>query len=158
MSVAGQPRAAYVILGGGFAAAALDIVNAMAFWYLYGGTKPALILQSIAAGIQGKAAFSGGAASAGLGLFLHFLIMCGMATVYWLACRRWRWMLERPAVAGAAYGVLTWAAMNYVIVPLSNAQPPPFILSWFVDGILAHVLLVGLLFAYVARWSAGRGR
>src|SRR5262245_5616966 len=154
----GEPRAAAVIVGGGFAAAALDIVNAMVFWSLYAGTKPVAILQSIAAGLQGKAAFSGGASSAALGLFLHFFIMCAMAAVYWLACRRWTWMLERPAVAGVAYGLLTWAAMNYVVVPLSKASSPPFIPSWFVDGLLAHVLLVGLLFAFVARWSAGRSR
>jgi len=154
----GEPRAAHVILAGGFAAAALDIVNAMVFWNIYAGTRPVAILQSIAAGIEGKAAFAGGAASAALGLFLHFLMMCAMAAVYWLACRRWRWMLARPAVAGFAYGLVTWAAMNYVVVPLSNASSPPFIPSWFIDGLLAHILLVGLLFAFVARWSAGRSR
>lgn len=158
MTKPGDPRAAHVIIGGGFAAAALDIVNAMVFWNLYAGTKPATILQSIAAGVQGKAAFAGGAASATLGLFLHFLMMCAMAAVYWIACRGWPWMLARPAVAGVAYGLLTWAAMNYVVVPLSRASSPPFIPSWFVDGLLAHILLVGLLFALVARWSAGRSR
>ena len=40
------------------------------------------------------------------------------------------------AMAGVAYGLLTWAAMNYVVVPLSRASAPPFILSWFVDGLL----------------------
>ena len=137
-------------------AAALDIVNAMVFWNLYAGTKPATILQSIAAGIEGKEAFSGGAASAALGLLLHFFMMCAMAALYWLACRRWPSMLARPAAGGVAYGLLTWAAMNYVVVPLSNASSPPFIPSWFIDGILAHVLVVGLLFAYVARWSSRR--
>jgi hypothetical protein len=154
--VSRQPRAADVILGGGFAAGALDIVNAIVFWKLYAGTEPATILQAIAAGVQGKAAFAGGAASAALGLALHFLIMFGMAAVYWLACRRWPWMIERPAAAGVAYGLATWAAMNHVIVPLSRASPPPFIPAWFADGLLAHVLLVGLLFAFVARRSARR--
>jgi hypothetical protein len=152
----GQPRAADVIVGGGFAAAALDILNAMVFWNLYAGTKPAVILQSIAAGIEGNEAFSGGTASAALGLFLHFFMMCAMAAGYWLACRRWPSMLARPGAAGVAYGLVTWAAMNYVVVPLSNASSPPFIPPWFIDGILAHVLLAGLLFAYVARWSARR--
>jgi hypothetical protein len=40
-----------VILGGGFAAATLDIVNAKVFWNLYAGRKPVLILQSVAAGL-----------------------------------------------------------------------------------------------------------
>jgi uncharacterized membrane protein YagU involved in acid resistance len=139
------------VFAAGLAAATLDIVNAMLFWHLYAGTPPVRILQSIAAGLLGEAAFAGGAASAGLGLFLHFFIMCVMAAAYALAARRWRWMLAQPVAAGVAYGLVTWAAMNYVVVPLSRASAPPFIPSWFADGILAHVLLVGLLFAFMAR-------
>ena len=70
----------------------------------------------------------------------------------------WPWMLARPVAAGVAYGLATWAAMNYVVVPLPRASAPPFIPAWFVDGLLAHVLLVGLLFAFAARRSALRGR
>jgi uncharacterized membrane protein YagU involved in acid resistance len=147
-----------VILGGGLAAGALDIVNAIVFWRIYNGASATVILQSVAAGLEGKAAFAGGHASAALGLFLHLLIMCVMAAVYWFACRRWRWMLSRPVAAGTAYGLLTWAAMNHVVVPLSRATSPPFIPAWFVDGLLAHVLLVGLVFAFVARWSAQRAK
>ena len=67
-------------------------------------------------------------------------------------------MLARRAIAGVAYGLLDRGAMNYVVVPLSRASFPSFIPSWSVDGLLAHILLVGLLFALVARWSAGRSR
>jgi uncharacterized membrane protein YagU involved in acid resistance len=151
-----RARALDVILLGGGAAALLDIINACAFWYLYGATPPARILQAIAAGLLGKGAFSGGAATAALGLALHFLIAFGMAAVYWLACRRWPALITRPVAAGLAYGIGTWAAMNYVVVPLSRATPPPYIPAWFVDGILAHLLLVGLLLAFTARWSAQR--
>jgi hypothetical protein len=152
---AGHARAAGVILAGGFAAGLLDILNAMAFWWLYNGASPQTILQSVAAGLLGKHAFAGGTATAALGLCLHFAIMFAMAAVYWLACRQWPWMIARPLAAGVGYGLLTWAAMNYVVVPLSRAQPPPFIPAWFADGLLAHILLVGLVFAFVARRSAG---
>ncbi len=151
-----QPRAVDVILVGGLAAGLLDILNAIIFWRLYSGTSAVRILQSVAAGVQGKTAFAGGAASAGLGLALHFFIMCAMAAAYWFACRRWPAIITRPVASGVAYGLLTWIAMNYAVVPLSRASSPPFILSWFVDGLLAHVLLVGLLFAFTARWSAAR--
>ncbi len=144
------------MLGAGLLAGVLDIVNAIAFWRLYAGTGTTTILQSVAAGLLGKAAFAGGAGTAALGLFLHLAIMCAMAAIYWLACRRWRWLLAKPVQAGIAYGLLTWIAMNYVIVPLSRASSPPFIAAWFVDGLLAHLLFVGLLFAFVARRSALR--
>jgi hypothetical protein len=144
------------MLAVGLLAGVLDIVNAIAFWRLYAGTSAATILQSIAAGLLGKAAFEGGAATAALGLVLHLLILCAMAAIYWLAARRWPWMIARPLAAGIACGLVTWAAMNYVVVPLSRASAPPFILPWFIDGLLAHLLLVGIPFASVARWSASR--
>ena len=122
-----MPRAIDVILYGGLAAGALDIVNAIVFWHLYSGTPPTVILQSIAAGLLGKDAFAGGAGSASLGLFLHFVIACGMGAVYWLACVRSPSMLAKPVLSGIAYGVLTYLAMNHVVVPLSRATPPPFI-------------------------------
>ena len=139
------------VLGAGLAAGLLDILNAIVFWRLYNGASATAILQSIAAGLLGKAAFAGGAATAALGLALHLLMMLAMAAVYWLACRRFRWMIDNPAKAGIAYGLLTWATMNYVVLPLSRAEPPPFIAAWFIDGLLAHLLLVGLLFSYAAR-------
>jgi uncharacterized membrane protein YagU involved in acid resistance len=151
-----RPRALDVVLLGGVAIALLDIANAIAFWHFYAGAPPARILQAVAAGLLGKESFAGGAATAALGLALHSLIAFGMAGVYWLTCLRWPAFLARPVAAGLGYGIVTWAAMNHVIVPLSRAIPPPFILPWFVDGILAHLFLVGLLLAFVARWSARR--
>ena len=112
------------MFGAALLAGILDILNAIVFWRLYSGTSATTILQSIAAGILGKAAFAGGAGSAALGLGLHLAIMCAMAAVYWLACRRWPWLIRNPLQAGVAYGLLTWAAMNYVVVPLSRAERP----------------------------------
>lgn len=151
-----RPRAFDVVVLGGAAVALLDIANAIAFWHFYADAPPVRILQAVAAGLLGRESFAGGAATAALGLALHFLIAFGMAGAYWLACRRWPALVARPVAAGLAYGALTWAAMNLVVVPLSRATPVPFISAWFVDGILAHLFLVGLLLAFVARWSARR--
>jgi uncharacterized membrane protein YagU involved in acid resistance len=156
IQVESRPRALHVVAFAGLAAGALDIVNAMTFWYLYNGAKPVVILQSIAAGLLGRGAFAGGAASAALGLALHFLIACGMAAVYWLACLRWPALYRKPAICGIGYGIVTYVAMNHVVVPLSQATPPPFITAWLIDAVLAHVVLFGLLLAFVARWSAHR--
>ncbi len=157
MTAAGRgPRARDVVLFGGFAVATLDIINATGFWYLYSGAPPAIILQAIAAGLLGKAAFAGGTATAALGMLLHYLIAFGMAVVYWLACRHLPVLLQRPFIAGIVYGALTYLAMNHVVVPLSRANPPAFVPAWFVDSLLAHLVLVGLLLAFVARWSANR--
>lgn len=153
---AGRPRFGHVAIGAGLAAGAVDIVNAWLFWYLRAGATPGRINQSIAAGLLGKDSFEGGFATAALGLALHFAISLAMAAVFWLACTRWPVLYRRPVPSGLLYGAITWVAMNLVVVPLSRATPPPFIAAWFVDGVLVHLVLFGLLLAYVARWSAGR--
>jgi uncharacterized membrane protein YagU involved in acid resistance len=151
-----RPRAFHVVLVGGLVAGLVDIVNAMVFWYLRSDIAPARILQSVAAGLLGEQAFTGGGATAALGLVLHLGISLAMAAVFWLAVRRFPSLLTRPMAVGIAYGLVTWAVMNHLVVPLSRATPPPFILAWFIDGVLAHVLLFGLLLALLARWSASR--
>lgn len=152
----GRPRFVDVVIVGGLAVGATDIVNAMAFWHFYSDTPPARILQAVAAGLLGKESFAGGPSTAAIGALLHFGIAIGMAAVWYFACLRWPAMLRRPLLYGLIYGAITWVAMNYLIVPLSRATPPPFIPAWFIDGVLAHLVLVGLLLAFVARWSAGR--
>lgn len=155
---AGRPLFVDVVIGGGTAAGAIDIVNAFAFWYLRAGTPPMRILQSIAAGLLGMDSFAGGAATAALGLLLHFGMSLAMATAWYFACLRWPPLLQRPVAFGLLYGAITWFVMNQVVVPLSRATPPPFIAAWFADGVLVHLLLFGVMLALVARWSARRAQ
>jgi hypothetical protein len=63
------------VLAGGVLAGTLDIVYACVFWALKADVPPSRILQSVAAGLLGEASFTGGAASAGLGLLLHYAVM-----------------------------------------------------------------------------------
>jgi uncharacterized membrane protein len=153
---AGRPRALETILLGGGAVALLDITNAMTFWALYRGASPGRILQSIAVGLLGNDAFTLGAPSALLGAFLHLLIACGIASVYYAACRFWPGVITRPAMCGMIYGAVVYLVMNQVVVPLSRVGPAPFILPWFLANFIGHVLLVGPPVAFIARWSARR--
>jgi len=151
-----RPRAGEVVLLGGGVAALLDIALAMTFWWFYNGASPLVILQSIAAGLIGKAAFAGGMGTVALGACLHIFIACVMAAVYYLGCRRWPALYQRPAFFGTVYGVLLYLAMTYVVLPLSRAAPLPFIPSWFVASIASHILFVGIPIALLAGWSAAR--
>ncbi len=62
------------LVQGGVLAGALDITYAIVFNYVRSGVPPVRILQSVASGLLGRAAYSGGAGTAGLGLALHFFI------------------------------------------------------------------------------------
>lgn len=121
---------------------------------MYNGAAPQVILQSIAAGVLGPDAFAGGTATASLGAFLQFFISCGIAAVFYIACLRWPILFQRPVTYGAIYGAIVYLVMTYVVVPLSQAMPVPFIPSWFLASVIGHVVLVGLPVALIAHWSA----
>src|SRR4051812_31422372 len=84
------------VLAGGLVAGTLDIVYACTFWALKRDVPVQQILQSVAAGLLGKASFEGGAATAWLGLGLHYFIALSMSVVYYLAARRWPLLWQRP--------------------------------------------------------------
>ena len=62
------------IVAGGLAAGVLDAVDALVAYKLAYGMSPLVIYQFVASGLLGKAAYAGGAATALLGLAVHFLI------------------------------------------------------------------------------------
>ncbi len=138
------------LLFAGFIAGALDIIFACSFWALRAHVPPVQILQSISAGMLGKASFAGGLPTAALGLALHFAMASFMAAVYlWLA-QRWPMLAAQPMRWGALYGILLYGVMNGLVVPLSRAMPVAKDSLWIGMSVLAHILLVGLPIAWVA--------
>lgn len=103
---------------GGFVAGTLDILAAFAM--SWPRVAPARVLQSIASGLLGRAAYQGGARTAALGLLLHFVIAFGAATVYYVASRQWSLLWRRPVLCGLAYGVVVYLVMNLIVLPLSQ--------------------------------------
>lgn len=132
-------------------AGTLDITDACLWWGITKGVPPERIFQSIASGLLGKAAYKGGAQTAALGLALHFAIMAVMVAVYVLASQRFRVLTRRPVLMGLAYGAATYVVMNHVVLPLSQVGPRgAFVLPSFINGLLAHLVLVGLTIAMIA--------
>src|SRR5690349_18051245 len=106
------------ILVGGCVAGVCDITYAIVFSGFRG--VPALrVLQSVASGLLGAAAFKGGVAIGALGLFLHFVIALSAATIFYLASRWVPFLLRRPIISGVIYGLIIYAVMNLVVLPLS---------------------------------------
>lgn len=137
------------ILTGGLIAGTLDVFAAA----LINRIDPRIILRFIAGGVQGKAALQGGAASAWLGLLLQWGMSILIAAIFVFAALRLRWMTARWIVAGLAYGVVVFAVMNYVVMPLSawhrinHFTPAAFALN------LLAMLVFGVIIAYCARRS-----
>ncbi|MBA3670474.1 MAG: hypothetical protein H0W68_00445 [Gemmatimonadaceae bacterium] len=151
--------ATFAILVGGAIAGALDITYAI-LYSAWRGVAPTRLLQSVASGLIGTAAFAGGSRTAALGLALHFLIAFSIATVYFLASRRWPVLVTRPVLSGILYGVVVYAVMNLVVIPLSATPPRKTIYPLtLATGLLVHMLFIGLPIALAARHAlAGRPR
>jgi hypothetical protein len=128
----------------------LDITAAFVVYGLRGST-PLRILQSIAAGLLGAAAFKGGLPTAALGLLLHFFIATTAAAVYYAASRRLDVLLRRPVVSGVLYGVVVYVVMNYVVVPLSAIGRRPVLSPLAAVIVVVHMVCVGLPIALVVR-------
>ena len=145
------------VFWGGVIAGVLDLTAALVLYGLR-GAPPQRILQSIASGLLGRAAFEGGAPTAALGTALHFLIAFTAAAVYVAASRRIRLLVRRPVLAGLAYGVGVYLVMNWVVVPLAIGRGP------FRPGLAAillviHMVCVGLPIALAtARFADGKAR
>ncbi len=147
-------RALQHVLAAGAVAGLLDIVFAMGFWWLYAQVPPLRIAQSVAAGVLGRdAAVAGGAATGVIGLALHFFIATAMAAVYVIAARRWPALWQRPWACGTVYGLLLYATMTWVVVPLSAAGGGGGnrVALWVACSVMAHIVLVAWPCAWFAR-------
>jgi uncharacterized membrane protein YagU involved in acid resistance len=144
---------ARAIAYGGLAVGVLDGLDAIIFFGLRSGVPPPRIFQSIAAGLLGRASFQGGVATVILGVLLHFTIAVTVVAVYSLASRPLAFLTQRPLLWGPMYGIAVYLFMNHVVIPLSasGAGSPP--LAVFLNGVLIHILGVGLPSALFAARS-----
>lgn len=148
---------AKAIFWGGFWCGVLDFTSAVTAWHSRGATI-ASVGRSVAGGLIGRtAAINGGWETALLGIFLHFVIAFGAATVFVLVSRKLKFLTEHAVVSGLIYGLLVFLFMNMVVLPLSALHRPP--LQWttfspwpvLVTGLIGHPFLVGLPIALATR-------
>jgi len=146
-------RRIVAIVVAGLVAGALDILAAFASYVSQGATVEG-ILKYIASGLLGASALQGGMAMVWLGLLCHFVLTTGMATVFLLAAQRLRALTVHPWLWGSVYGVLTWVAMVYVVVPLSGVVGWKLPEGWsIVSGLLSHIFYVGVPIAHITQWG-----
>src|ERR1700732_2309637 len=145
-----KTNALLAVVCGGLACGVLDITAALLV-YGYFGAKPLRLLQGIAGGVLGPRTYSGGIATALLGLLCHFVIAFSAAAVYVAASRIMPFLVRHVVLSGALYGVAVYFFMNRVVVPLSAAAKFPFSFKMMLIGIVIHIFCVGLPIALAAR-------
>lgn len=137
-------------LFGGLTAGVLDFTAATVIYH----APPMAIARSVASGWLGAAAAKGGLQAAAIGVASHLGIAIAAAGVYVLAAARMPWLKSQWIIGGLVFGVCVFGIMNAIVVPLSAAprrMPAPDML--LIQGLVVHMLLVGLPIAWFARKS-----
>jgi asparagine N-glycosylation enzyme membrane subunit Stt3 len=138
------------IVSAGTLCGIMDITAALVVYGIM-GAKPLRLLQGIAGGILGPGTYRGGVATALLGLALHFVIAFGAATVFYLASRGFRFLIDQAVLSGVFYGIAVYFFMQRIVIPLSRANRNPFSLKFMIIGIAIHISCVGLPIALSIR-------
>jgi Na+/alanine symporter len=140
-----KPKALLAIFVGGIVAGSLDLCAA---FISYGAGVP----RAIAAGLLGRTALHGGTGPYVLGIALQFFIATSAAAVYYAASRKLAFLKENVVVCGLFYGIAVFLVMNLIVVPLSALHGRgPFQLWGLIQGLLVHMILIGLPISFSVR-------
>ena len=147
-----ESKPARAIFWGGLIAGTLDLTGAGVVSWVRAGVSPVRIMQSVASGLLGAAAYTGGAKTAALGVVLHYLIATIWVVVFYFASRRLRFLIGRPIPWGVVYGVIVYAFMNFAVLPLSALpQRTAPTLSSRIINLVIIMICIGLPIALIVR-------
>jgi len=139
------------VLLGGSIAGVLDIAFAISF-AAYNGATPVRLLQTVASGLLGKAAFTGGLPVAALGLALHFAMSYLWAGAFLAWARLAPALAQHFVISGVLFGAVVFLAMRLLVLPLSAfPYPVTFKPLATVLDLLSHALLFGVPIAWAAQ-------
>jgi len=146
------------IIKTGLIAGTLDITAACVNAYVAAEVLPSRVLQYVASGMFGKAAFEGGYGMMAWGLFFHFIIAFSCAACFFLLypeikLLRFSWVLNAIAI-----GIVAWIVTTQIIVPVSQIGPQPFDMGKAAKAALILVVCIGLPIAFSAKRYFGTGK
>jgi len=146
---AGRSRPAVAIAAAWLVVGTLDITSALILWYSR-GIGSVRGLQGITSGLIGPKALTGGLATAGIGLAIHFSIAFVVVTLFYLASRQLPLLVEHAFVSGVLYGLAVYGFMYWFVLPHTF---PKFKHSLSNDllAMAIHICLIGLPTALIVR-------
>ena len=139
----------FTIIGAGLFVGFLDGLAAIIQTLVNGG-NPEKVFQFIASGVFGTPAFSGGIATVIYGIFFHLAIALIWTLIFFVIYRNLKALSKSIVLTGTLYGILVWAVMTRLVLPLSNAPAIPFAWRGAVISILILIAAVGLPLSFLA--------
>jgi hypothetical protein len=139
-------------VAGGLLVGTLDIGVACAIFH----APPIPVLHAIASGLIGHdASVHGGMNTALLGLGLQEFISVVAAGTYVFASAWLPILVRRPVIMGLAFGLAVNLFLNFVVIPLSLTHGTPPTSMFFLENLVANMILFGVPIALVTRWMVG---
>ena len=130
---------------GGLIIGTLHLIVQAWFVFSFLGKTPFIsVLQYITSGAMGDAAFTGGLATALLGVILEFVMTIIIAGVFILSAARIPLLRRYVIVGSLLYGFGVFIVMNFIVLPLSAAPPVPVSTMEIIEIAIEHILLIGL--------------
>ncbi len=111
-----------------FVAGTLDLAGAVVSYMLSrGGSFPKKILEYIAGGWYGSPALDGSLKMNIIGILSHFFIATCWTVLFYFLYPRLRILQKNSLISAVLYGLVIWAVMNLVVLPLSAWHAPVMI-------------------------------
>jgi hypothetical protein len=139
------------ILVSGTLSAILDGLCVTALYYSQ-SVPPIRLWQNVASSVLGKSSFEHGWYSGALGLLLHCAVAFTASSVFVLLAQKVTSLLTHPFASGAIFGLIVFAVMNLVIIPLSRMPKRSIALSGILIQVVMHIVLVGIPIALATRF------
>lgn len=145
-----SPAASAIFIGGSIGGA-LDITYAITFSATQ-GLPPIGLLQTVASGLLGQAAYDGGILTAVLGFALHFALSYLIASVFYFASGHINFLTRHAIISGILFGIIVFLVMKLIVLPLS-AFPHPITFKPLstITNLMSHMFLFGIPIALATR-------
>ena len=137
------------VLKAGLIVGTLDILAAFLYYFIKSGNNPLRILKFIAGGVFGEKAFTGNNTMYWIGLLLHYLIAFCFTLLFLFVFSKLQFLKNNLLLRGIIYGILVWAIMNFLVVPLSQLPARSFEpLNSFINLVIL-IVCIGIPLSYI---------
>lgn len=132
-------------------AGTLDISAAFIQNYFVNDVIPSRVLQYIASGILGNAAYSGGMGTMAIGLLAHYMIAFSCTACFFWVYPKWRVFKQSILFNSVLIALIAWVITTQIIVPLSKIKQGGFDISKAFTEVIILIICIGLPIAWFAK-------
>lgn len=138
------------IITAGLLVGVIDGVAAIINYLIKGGKHPEKVFTFIASGFFGKEGLTGGTSMVICGVVFHLLIACIWTAIFFFAYSKIRIMRKNWIITGSIYGIIVWAVMTRLVMPLSNTPLIPFKINQAIIAAMILIIAIGLPLSFIA--------